>query len=212
MIPALAVLMFARTRGARRVLGRALPAALVPLLAVLALESTYYAAHHDGMRHSLAPAHLTGKAAMIDVSRTDATTARKPEDQPLLQALEAYGPVRRLVAEAPERCRRNACLGACVRGATRSWATHREERALATARDGQAGELLRVAWERISNGIDAYRMAQHASPCVPLDAGSGRHRRAGGAARLYRGTSGHCRSRIAFCADCRRRGSRRCRR
>ena len=157
-LPALVVLVLARRRGARWVLARGLPAALVPVLAVLALESAYYAAHHPGMRHSPAPAHLLAKSAMIEVPEAASAEAAsplwaRPESRPLLQALESLAPVRRLVAEAPNQPAR--CLLGGVYEVHAQLGFAPEERALATEREGPVA-LLRIAWERLRQNIGGY--------------------------------------------------------
>src|SRR5262245_10574714 len=105
-LAALAILVLVRPGLRRGDLWRALAVALVPVAAVIAVESVYYAAHHSGPRLSLAPVHLFAKAAMLEPPAADSTGAFASE--PSREALDSFAPVRQLVAEAPDRTTR--CL------------------------------------------------------------------------------------------------------
>jgi hypothetical protein len=150
-LPALALLVFVRPGARRRGLWRALAATLVPIAAVIALESVFYAAHHSDPRQSLAPAHLFAKAAMLEPPATAMPGARASE--PFQQALASFAPVRRLVAEAPDRPAR------CLLGVNyESYAQYElalEERNRMMPREVPKA-LMGIALERLGQDIGGY--------------------------------------------------------
>jgi hypothetical protein len=155
VLPVLAVLLLGRRHAAALGVWKRLLAAIIPALVMLALESVYYAEHHPGPRQSLAPIHLLGKAAMIEVPETAMTMAAAPaESLPLRQALaSAFAPVRRLIAEAPNQPARCLLDGTYELFAQYGFAP--EERALAMTREGPDA-LTRIALERLRHGMGGY--------------------------------------------------------
>lgn len=101
-IPALLLLPFAPS--IRRLSpAKLLLAAIAPVLAVTALEWSYYRAHHPGPRQSLAPEFIMAKAGLAEApGALSSLAAAPPEARPLMQALDhSLAPVRKLIAEAP---------------------------------------------------------------------------------------------------------------
>jgi hypothetical protein len=110
LLAALPIVLASAANLSRRRIWKALLAATVPAIIVLALENAYYHSHHPGKRESLASIHLVAKAGLVETADPAAViAAAPPELQPLQQALEFdLAPARRFIAGAPSetaRCR-----------------------------------------------------------------------------------------------------------
>jgi hypothetical protein len=150
-LSALALLVLVRPGLRRGGLWPALAAALVPVAAIIALESVYYAAHHAGPRLSLAPVHLFAKAAVLEPPAAASTAMSASE--PLRQALDSFGPARRLVAEAPDQATR-CLLGVTYEGYAQ-YELGPKELTREMVLEGQ-NVRMRLALERFGQDIGGY--------------------------------------------------------
>ena len=153
-VPALLVLPFCR-QGGRPAVTRLLAAALVPMLAVVALESAYYRAYHPGPRQSLAPIQILGKAGLVEApDAASLMPAARPDARPLMQALqETLAPVRRLIAQAPNEAARCQLIESYE--AFMQYRFAPEQRKLATATRGPRA-LAAIGLARLRHGVPDY--------------------------------------------------------
>ncbi len=123
LLPALIMLVLMRRKGGAN-LSRALLAAILPMLAIVAVEQGYSRwLHGTAGLSSLAGPQFFGKASVIDAPEPDRPPAN-PVDREFAIAMEHdFQPIRTLLAEAPnadirtpltvyyENCITNACSG-----------------------------------------------------------------------------------------------------
>jgi hypothetical protein len=154
-VAALVVLALSRRLPARRELVMRLLAVVVPLVAVLALESVYYGAHHPGPRNSLADTHLLAKLAMMEPPDRGAIGPAMPAaGRELMEAHAAsLQRIRQLVSAAPN------LSGRCVLGSIYEnivqYGLATELRAILLAHGGRAA-VMRAGWEELVRGISGY--------------------------------------------------------
>jgi hypothetical protein len=154
-IPTLVVAAFCAVRPDRRTFVRTFLAVLVPLIAVMSLEWSYYRAHHAGPRQSLVPVHILAKAGLTEAAGAlSALGAAPPDARPLMEALEvSLAPVRALIAGAPSEAARCQLLVSYEVFVQYQFAP--EQRRLATAAQGNSA-LVSIGVERLKGDIAGY--------------------------------------------------------
>lgn len=150
-VPVLLALAF--VPDVRPAFGRLLMLAILPLLAIIALEWGYYRVHHGAAHESLAPMHLLAKAGLAEAPGA-AASAVSGAAKPLADALEtSLAPVRRLIAEAPNEPAR--CLLLANYEGFVQYGFAPDERRRAAAAEGDRA-LIHVALARLAQGAGSY--------------------------------------------------------